>query len=167
MLRIFFGSLGIVVITEGFRRKGSNTKVFVGNRLSYMDHIILHLVLDCITVSTGGRSPPLASLFPHHVFRGESGDSLIEEAKTLPEFDENESVVDFTPYVIQPEFMPTNGTHLLLKFTSWPFALDSTVQPIAVGAARPMGIKLTTAESSGWWDLFWFLFAPCTVFHIK
>jgi len=29
MLRIFFGSLGIVVITEGFRRKGSNTKVCI------------------------------------------------------------------------------------------------------------------------------------------
>ena len=29
---------------------------------------------------------------------------------------ENESVVDFTPFAFQPEFMPTNGTHQLLKF---------------------------------------------------
>ena len=28
MLRIFFGVLGIIVTTEGFRRKGSNTKVY-------------------------------------------------------------------------------------------------------------------------------------------
>ena len=49
-----------------------------------VDHTMF---LAIVQVSTSGRSPPLASLFPHHVFRGEDGDSLTEEAKKLPVFD--------------------------------------------------------------------------------
>jgi hypothetical protein len=51
LLRVFFGVLGIVVVTDSFHRKGSQTKVFLSNKLSYVDHIALHLALDCITVS--------------------------------------------------------------------------------------------------------------------
>jgi hypothetical protein len=54
-------------------------------------------------------------MFSHHVFHGDADQSIEDEARSLPDFDEFNSN-QYTPYAIQPECMPTNGSHLLLKF---------------------------------------------------
>jgi ancient ubiquitous protein 1 len=167
LLRVFFGVLGIVVVTDSFHRKGSQTKVFLSNKLSYVDHIALHLALDCITVSCGRRAPPLYFLFPHHCLSSSSEEDLETEAKKLPEFDESRSVEKVSPLVFQPEPMPTNGSYSLLQFSTWPCSLARNIQPIALTAKRPFGITLSTVQSSQWWDLFWTLFVPVTVFRVK
>jgi hypothetical protein len=87
LLRVFFAVLGIIVITDSFHRKGSQTKVYIGNKVSHLDHIVLHLALDCITVGTGGAAPLLHFLFPHRQLSSHSPEALETEAKRLPEFD--------------------------------------------------------------------------------
>jgi hypothetical protein len=87
MMRVFFGVLGIVVITDSFHRKGSQTKIYVSNRVSLLDHVVFHLALDCITVSPGGVAPLLLFFFPHRRLASRSPDDLEIEAKKMPEFD--------------------------------------------------------------------------------
>ena len=43
MLRIFFGVLGIILTTESFHRKGSNTKVHFGCRLLVIKTFMLKI----------------------------------------------------------------------------------------------------------------------------
>jgi ancient ubiquitous protein 1 len=101
---------------------------------------------------------------------------------------ESRSTEDVVPFVIQPEPLPTNGSHSLFQFSDWPCRLATNVQPIALTARRPFGIKIvslpgkkpeplsiqyihsltqTTVYRSQWWDLFWTLFVPTTVFRVK
>ena len=136
---------------------------------------------------------------------------------------ESRSTETVVPFAIQPEPLPTNGSHSLFQFRSapclpvitlcficsHPTAIGRAVcQPmfsrlvptyslttlhhfpspqIALTARRPFGIKIvrlpekngaikynsihsltqTTVYSSQWWDLFWTLFVPTTVFRVK
>lgn len=162
MLRVFFAVLGILVTTDG---KTRDTKLIISNKLSFVDHIVLHLACKSVSVSTGGQVPPLAPLFPHWTFPASDDEALLEAAKALPEF--TDTVVDFSPYSVQPEPLPTNGRHLLLKFSEWPFFLESSIQPVALSVFRPFPIAVSTVHSSGWWDLFWMFFTPITVFHAR
>lgn len=79
--------------------------MFLSNKLSWVDHIVLHLALDCITVSppvphlsgllvhlslqvsTGGRAPALHFLFRHHTLSASSDQGLETEAQKLPGLD--------------------------------------------------------------------------------
>lgn len=163
MLRIFFTVLGVFVTIDGQLR---DVKLIVSNKLSFVDHIALHLAGNCISVSSGGHVPPLAPLFPHWTFPASSNQQLLAAAKALPAFG-HEGVMELLPYAIQPEPLPTNGRHLLLKFSEWPFSLGCPIQPMALRVSRPFPIAVSTVHSSGWWDLFWMLFVPVTVFHVR
>ena len=166
MLRVIFLVLGIAVTTSEFERRDRKAKILVGNKLSYFDYIALHLAIDCYTVSTKDEgSSPLTTVFPHHTFRWKDGDGLVTEARERPMFDEEGRGP--ISYAVQPECHPTNGCSVLLPFSSWPFALEQSVQPLALSATRFFGPRLTVAGSNGWMDLFWTLFSPITIFHIR
>ena len=85
-------------------------------------------------MSTGRKAPPLHFLFSHRTLSASSEQDLEIEAKQLPEFDgkkvhirgvwyavaflsaESKSLVDFPPFVFQPEPVATNGMYMLLQF---------------------------------------------------
>ncbi|PIK58580.1 putative ancient ubiquitous protein 1 [Apostichopus japonicus] len=72
------------------------------------------------------------------------------------------------PVLAFPEGAMTNGKVGLLKFSTWPFSVEDAVQPICISASRPMlSTSLCYISSSLWMDMLWFLFVPCTLFHIK
>eukprot|EP00731_Ephydatia_muelleri_P020441 Em0013g168a len=169
--------LGIIVTTAEFERRDCRAKILVGNKLSFVDYIAIHLAIECYTVSTKDEgSTPLTIAFPHHTFRCKDGDGLVLEARERPMFDEEGRGP--IAYAVQPEFHPTNGCSILLPFSLWPFVLEQSVQPLALSATRFFGPSLVGVRSRGlpdenccWkqWmvDLFWTLFSPLTVFHIR
>ncbi|XP_064382937.1 lipid droplet-regulating VLDL assembly factor AUP1-like isoform X2 [Halichondria panicea] len=159
MLRISLAILGIIVTTEG---KNKTPKVFVANRLSYIDNIVLHLSASCETITLEGTPPyPVTFLFSHRSLNNTDDDSLSDLLSS-----ELNGCVDYTPLAVQPEPSPTNGS-AVLKLRSWPFMIGCSIQPLAISAYRLWPVAITRASSSGWWDLFWTLFVPFTFFHIR
>lgn len=96
---------------------------------------------------------------------------------------ESVSLVDFTPHVIQPEFMPTNGSHILLQFRSVTLApkLYTGKPPITMPPGTALLYPLhTVAPGPSLWTLLysqwvtyswrsqlrsWIMHYKCLVFH--
>lgn len=90
-----------------------------------------------------------------------SGQEAIEES--LQRYCSTEGT---PPLLLFPEEDTTNGRAGLLKFSSWPFSLTDSIQPVALRVTRPL-IALSTPESSWLTELLWTFFAPCTVYHVS
>ncbi|KAI2657098.1 Lipid droplet-regulating VLDL assembly factor AUP1 [Labeo rohita] len=70
------------------------------------------------------------------------------------------------PLLLFPEEDTTNGRTGLLKFSSWPFSVSETIQPVALLVKRPF-IAVNTPESSWLTELLWTFFVPFTVYHVR
>jgi ancient ubiquitous protein 1 len=70
---------------------------------------------------------------------------------------------------LQPELDTTNSRKALLKFNTWPFSIEPTVQPVVLQAWRSefVDIRLTSIASIWWMDIICFMFVPCTIFTVK
>ena len=90
-------------------------------------------------VSWGGEAPLLHLLLPHRTLISHTPDELEKEAQKMPEFDgvsaavcvcddshtyclcvyiESRSEEGFAQFVVQPEPLPTTGSHALFQFRS-------------------------------------------------
>jgi hypothetical protein len=145
LLRILFGVMGLIVINRDFRKKRSSiARMLVCNKISNIDHIVLHLTMECTTTSLIHR-PLLSSLFYHYHFDTDELPDVEEQLRHLPEFDDNVSIPDSVavPYVAQPEPLPTSGNRLI-SFRVWPFVIEDTVQPMILTSWRPIPIPLVS-----------------------
>lgn len=70
------------------------------------------------------------------------------------------------PLLLFPEEDTTNGRTGLLKFSSWPFSVSDSIQPVALLVKRPF-IAVNTPESSWLTELLWTFFVPFTVYHVR
>uniref|UniRef100_A0A674D4K0 Lipid droplet-regulating VLDL assembly factor AUP1 n=1 Tax=Salmo trutta TaxID=8032 RepID=A0A674D4K0_SALTR len=70
------------------------------------------------------------------------------------------------PLLLFPEEDTTNGRAGLLKFSSWPFSLTDSIQPVALQVKRPF-LALSTPDSFWLTELLWTFFVPCTVYHVR
>lgn len=86
------------------------------------------------------------------------------------EFKKNVSLViseKKIPVYFRPEAKMTNGKGIL-KFKTYPFSFSLRVQPICIEVTRPfVDISLTTLGSSYWYNVFFFMFSPCTIYNLK
>ncbi|XP_019864407.1 PREDICTED: ancient ubiquitous protein 1-like [Amphimedon queenslandica] len=163
LLRILFGVMGLVVVTKNWKRRNTAARMLIANKISKLDHIVLHLAMECTTISLVDV-PLFSSLFYHTHLKTESLNEIEEALKKLPEFDVDVSIPDSAaiPYVAQPESIYTNGRSLS-QFNVWPFTVEDIVQPVALSWWRPIDIPFTTLDSSDFTDLCWTLFLPLTI----
>ena len=55
-------------------------------------------------------------MFRHHVYNGNTDEDIEDETRSLPEFADEQNRTKYTPFAVQPELYPSNGSHMLLKF---------------------------------------------------
>ncbi|KAL3863643.1 hypothetical protein ACJMK2_005392 [Sinanodonta woodiana] len=162
VLRGLFGVLGIqVLVTEDKRKKGQSSKLLVSNHVSELDQIVIYLITNNFTPCSPDMHAILRMNFGYRDFGcEETRESFISNIKKY--LQDTSTAVLFHPE------QTTSGAAGMLKFSSFPFEMKMPVQPISITVTR-MGVPvaLTTLEGSFWWDFFWCLFTPCTIFKVK
>ncbi|XP_066575802.1 lipid droplet-regulating VLDL assembly factor AUP1 isoform X2 [Amia ocellicauda] len=161
IVRVMCSVLGMYVKQDNPRQRDKNVKLYICNHVTQFDHNIINLLTSCNT--------PMAEGLPGFVCwaRGfmelgmMSGRS--EMAESLRQYCSTEGNL---PLLLFPEEETTNGRVGLLKFSTWPFTVSDSVQPVALIAKRPF-IPLNTEESSWITELLWTFFIPFTVYQVR
>ncbi|XP_037117467.1 lipid droplet-regulating VLDL assembly factor AUP1 [Syngnathus acus] len=161
IVRIMCSVLGMHVRQQNPRSRDKNTKLYICNHVTEFDHNIINLLTPCCTPqfegSTGFVCWARGFMEVHSALgRGAIGESLQRYCSTE----------GASPLLLLPEEDTTNGRAGLLKFSSWPFSLTDSIQPVALRVARPL-IALSTPESSWLTELLWTFFSPVTVYHVS
>lgn len=138
------------------------SRIIVANNVSVLDHFALYKATHALTPSVWELSTALSNALGLQTMDMSNKEALIANIK---HFLSNSKC----NVVLQPEFGTTNSRVALLKFNSWPFTIETSVQPIAIKAQRPefVSIRVTSLASTWWTDVFWFMFVPYTVFTFK
>ncbi|XP_071946907.1 lipid droplet-regulating VLDL assembly factor AUP1-like [Antedon mediterranea] len=162
VLRVFSLVLGLCVTQEGIENCDPNSKVIVANHVSTLDHAAIDLILPSVIPSVWNLPSVLTWLLGFKEMGAKQGrDILIQNVK-------QHCLTKKLPILSFPEGAVTNGTHGLLKYSSWSFSLDQPVQPVLVTATRPLfPVSLEVLGSRWWQDICWFFFVPVTVIHLK
>ncbi|XP_015238856.1 PREDICTED: ancient ubiquitous protein 1 [Cyprinodon variegatus] len=161
VVRIMCSVLGMHVRQRNPRSRDKNTKLYVCNHVTEFDHNIINLLTPFNTPQLEGSTGFMCWARGFMEIHSASGREAIEES--LQRYCSTEGV---PPLLIFPEEDTTNGRVGLLKFSSWPFSLTDSIQPLALRVSRPL-ISLSTVESSWLTDLLWTFFAPFTVYHVS
>ncbi|CAK9832415.1 Lipid droplet-regulating VLDL assembly factor AUP1 [Anthophora retusa] len=158
----FSFAFGIMVkIPEG-EMKDKQSRIIIANNVSVLDHFALYKATKALTPTVWELPAALSNTLGLQVMDMSSKEALIANIKQFLSTSKGS-------IVIQPEFGTTNNRVALLKFNSWPFTIDASIQPVAIKASRPefIPIRVTSLASRWWIDVFWFMFVPYTVFTFK
>ncbi|XP_074530293.1 lipid droplet-regulating VLDL assembly factor AUP1 [Halichoeres trimaculatus] len=161
IVRIMCSVLGMHVRQRNQRSRDKNTKLYICNHVTDFDHNIINLLTPCNTPQLEGSTGFLCWARGFMEIHSSSVQGAITE--TLQRYCTSEGI---PPLLLFPEEDTTNGRAGLLKFSSWPFSLTDSIQPVALRVTRPL-ITLSTPESSWLMELLWTFFAPCTVYHVS
>lgn len=156
-------AFGIIVKIDNeseFRDKQS--RIVIANNVSVLDHFVFRRVTKTLTPSTWELPTALSNALGLQKMDMSSKEALIANIKQF--FSTSTYNI-----AIQPEFGTTNSQVALLKFNSWPFSIETFVQPVAIKASRPevVPVHLTSLASTWWTEVLWFMFVPYTVFTLK
>ncbi|XP_018525267.1 lipid droplet-regulating VLDL assembly factor AUP1 [Lates calcarifer] len=160
IVRVMCSVLGMHVRQKNPRSRDKNTKLYICNHVTDFDHNVINLLTPCNTPQLEGSKGFVCWARGFMEIHSTSGQGAIE---SLQRYCSTEGTA---PLLLFPEEDTTNGCAGLLKFSSWPFSLTDSIQPVALRVTRPL-IALTTPESSWLMDLLWTFFAPCTVYHVS
>ncbi|XP_036933282.1 lipid droplet-regulating VLDL assembly factor AUP1 [Acanthopagrus latus] len=161
IVRIMCSVLGMHVRQKNPRSRDKNTKLYMCNHVTEFDHNIINLLTACNTPQLEGSTGFVCWARGFMEIHSASGQEAI--AETLQRYCSTEGT---PPLLLFPEEDTTNGRAGLLKFSSWPFSLTDSIQPVALRVTRPL-IALSTPESSWLKELLWTFFVPCTVYHVS
>ncbi|XP_034054833.1 ancient ubiquitous protein 1 [Gymnodraco acuticeps] len=161
IVRIMCSVLGMHVRTKNPRSRDKNTKLYICNHVTEFDHNIINLLTPCHTPQLEGSTGFVCWARGFMEIHSASGQGAIGD--TLQRYCSTEGT---SPLLLFPEEETTNGRAGLLKFSSWPFSLTDSIQPVALRVTRPL-IALSTPDSSWMKELLWTFFAPCTVYHVS
>ncbi|XP_073343320.1 lipid droplet-regulating VLDL assembly factor AUP1 [Pagrus major] len=161
IVRIMCSVLGMHVRQKNPRSRDRNTKLYMCNHVTEFDHNIINLLTACNTPQLEGSTGFVCWARGFMEIHSASGQEAIGE--TLQRYCSTEGT---PPLLLFPEEDTTNGRAGLLKFSSWPFSLTDSIQPVALRVTRPL-IALSTPESSWMMELLWTFFVPCTVYHVS
>ncbi|XP_026214262.1 ancient ubiquitous protein 1 [Anabas testudineus] len=161
IVRVMCSVLGMHVRQKNPRSRDKNTKLYICNHVTEFDHNIINLLTPCNTPQLEGSKGFVCWARGFMEIHAASGQGAIEE--TLQRYCTSEGT---PPLLLFPEEDTTNGRAGLLKFSSWPFSLTDSIQPVALRVTRPL-VALSTPESSWLIELLWTFFAPCTVYHVS
>ena len=138
------------------------SRIIVANNVSVLDHFALYKATQALTPSVWELPAALGNALGLQMMDMSSKEALIANIKQFLSTSKCNAA-------LQPEFGTTNSRVALLKFNSWPFTIEASVQPVALKVQRPEFIPIcVTSLASTWWtDVFWFMFVPYTVFTFK
>lgn len=156
-------AFGIVVrIDADSEPRDKHTRIIIANNVSVLDHFALRRTTETLVPSVWELPTALSNALGLHRMDMSSKEALIANIKLFLSS-------SACSVAVQPEFGTTNNRVALLKFNSWPFSIETSVQPVAVRASRPdfVPVHLTTLASTWWTEVFWFMFVPYTVFTLK
>ncbi|KAG1962307.1 PlsC domain-containing protein [Pimephales promelas] len=162
IVRIMCSVLGLHVRQNSPRLRDKTARLYVSNHVTHFDHNIINLLTSCNTPLLEG---PVGFLCWARGFMelGQGVGSRTELTETLRRYCSSPNAL---PLLLFPEEDTTNGRTGLLKFSSWPFSVSDSVQPVALLVKRPF-IALNTPESSWLKELLWTFFVPFTVYHVR
>ncbi|XP_068182317.1 lipid droplet-regulating VLDL assembly factor AUP1 [Antennarius striatus] len=161
IVRIMCSVLGMHVRQRNPRSRDRSTKLYMCNHVTEFDHNIINLLTACNTPQLEGSTGFVCWARGFMEIRSASGQEAIGE--TLQRYCLTEGT---SPLLLFPEEDTTNGRTGLLKFSSWPFSLTDSIQPVALRVTRPL-IALNIPDSSWLMELLWTFFVPCTVYHVS
>ncbi|XP_047210422.1 lipid droplet-regulating VLDL assembly factor AUP1 [Girardinichthys multiradiatus] len=161
VVRIMCSVLGMHVRQRNPRSRDKNTKLYICNHVTEFDHNIINLLTPFNTPQLEGSTGFMC--WARGFMEIHSASSQEEIGESLQRYCSTEGT---PPLLVFPEEDTTNGRAGLLKFSSWPFTLTESIQPVALRVSRPV-LSLSTVESGWLIDLLWTLFAPCTVYHVS
>ncbi|MEQ2181734.1 Ancient ubiquitous protein 1, partial [Goodea atripinnis] len=161
VVRIMCSVLGMHVRQRNPRSRDKNTKLYICNHVTEFDHNIINLLTPFNTPQLEGSTGFMCWARGFMEIHSASSQEAIGES--LQRYCSTEGT---PPLLVFPEEDTTNGRAGLLKFSSWPFSLTESIQPVALRVSRPV-LSLSTVESGWLIDLLWTLFAPCTVYHVS
>jgi len=154
--------LGIVVkVSPDGESRDESSRIIIANSISALDHFALYKAAEALTPSLWELPSALSGSLGLRKMDMASKDILIRNIKHC-------ITTSKCDIAIQPEFSATNSRVALLKFNSWPFSVENSVQPVVIKGWRPdfLGVNLTSVSSTWWADVFWFMFVPCTIFTL-
>lgn len=156
-------AFGIVVKTDtDSEPRDKQLRIIVANNVSVLDHFALCRAMETFSPSAWELPSALSNALGLQKMNMSSKEVLIANIKQLLS-------TSMSNVAIQPEFGTSNNRVALLKFNSWPFSIESSVQPVAIRASRPefVPVHLTALSSTWWTEVLWFMFVPYTVFTLK
>ena len=156
-------SFGIITkISPDSEERNAETRILVANSVSTLDHFVIRRVAQTITPSVWDLPSSLSEALGLQNMDMSSKDALVVNIKQF-------LASTNCNIVLQPEFGATNNRVALLKFNSWPFGIEPTIQPLTIKARRPefVDVRLTSVASTTWTDVLWFMFVPYTIFTLK
>ncbi|XP_048452275.1 lipid droplet-regulating VLDL assembly factor AUP1 isoform X9 [Rhincodon typus] len=153
--------LGVIVLQRGSRHRDKNIKIYISNHITQFDHNILNFLTPCHTPLLEGHSGFVSWA------RGYLELGWLDNRTRLAEALKHYSCLDGARgLLLFPEDETTNGKVGLLKFSSWPFTIDSIVQPLVLTVKRPF-VSVNVVESSWVTELLWMFFIPFTVYQVR
>ncbi|KAG9272565.1 lipid droplet-regulating VLDL assembly factor AUP1 [Astyanax mexicanus] len=162
IVRVMCSVLGLHVRQNSPRLRDKNVKLYVCNHVTQFDHNIINLLTSCNTPLLEGASGFLCWA-RGFMELGTVAGSRAEVAETLRGYC---SAPGAQPLLLFPEEDTTNGRAGLLKFSSWPFSMADSIQPVALMVKRPL-LSVNVPESSWLAELLWTFFVPFTVYQVR
>lgn len=142
--------------------RDKQSRIIIANNVSVLDHFAIRRTTETLIPSVWELPTALSNALGLQKMDMSSKEILIANIKQF---------LSTSTYsvAIQPEFGTTNSKLALLKFNSWPFSIETSVQPVAIKASRPqfVPVHITSLASTWWTEVFWFMFVPYTVFTLK
>ncbi|XP_036618780.1 lipid droplet-regulating VLDL assembly factor AUP1 isoform X2 [Trichosurus vulpecula] len=160
VVRAMCAVLGFVVRQEAPRLRDPSVRVFISNHVTPFDHNMVNLLTSCSTPLI--NSPPGFVCWSRGFVELDGSGELVESLKRFCSSRGNPP----SPLLLFPEEEATNGREGLLRFSSWPFSIQDTVQPLALRVQRPL-VSVTVSDASWVSELLWSLFVPFTVYQVR
>uniref|UniRef100_A0A1I8EU59 CUE domain-containing protein n=1 Tax=Wuchereria bancrofti TaxID=6293 RepID=A0A1I8EU59_WUCBA len=164
VLRVMSCLLGLVVLSGGPARDWDHkTHLLVANHISTLDHLAIDLIEPCILPSVWDIPSILRWCLGYKDLGARQGRAeLIRRSKIFCE-------KNTLPLLTFPEGAMTSGSTGLLKFSTWPFEVSDSVQPVLISVYRPFfgNIAVSVLGGAWWQDVFYFLFVPFTIMKVQ
>ncbi|XP_064874657.1 lipid droplet-regulating VLDL assembly factor AUP1-like isoform X2 [Oncorhynchus nerka] len=160
IVRVMSSVLGMHVRQNSPRLRDKSTKLYICNHVTQFDHNIVNLLTSCNTPMLEDSAGFVCWARGFMELGAISGQ---DEMESLRRYCSSPGTL---PLLLFPEEDTTNGRAGLLKFSSWPFSLTDSIQPVALQVKRPF-LALSTPDSFWLTELLWTFFVPCTVYHVR
>ncbi|KAM4687206.1 lipid droplet-regulating VLDL assembly factor AUP1 [Rhinophrynus dorsalis] len=161
LVRVMSAVLGVFVSQSEPRLRDHSVKIYICNHRTEFDHNALSLITSCSTPSVS-CSPGFLCWARGFLELGTPG-SRTRLQESLKHY---LSQPGSSPLLLFPEEETTSGRTGLLHFSSWPFSLSDSVQPLALHVQRPL-ISPSVSGCSWAIELFWMFFIPFTVYQVR
>ncbi|XP_055486794.1 lipid droplet-regulating VLDL assembly factor AUP1 isoform X2 [Leucoraja erinacea] len=161
IVRAMCSVLGMIVSQSDPKQRDKNVKTCMANHITQFDHNVLSFLAPCHTPLLEGRAG-FVSWARGYMELGwiESRTRLAETLRGYNSLEGERTLLLF------PEDEMTNGKVGLLKFSSWAFSINSTIQPVVLTVKRPF-IAVSVVESSWLAELLWMFFIPFTIYQVR